>query len=56
MFAECRMEVYETMGVVWVEEENSGGRNAERASTAIQVRANTEELQQQLYAIYESMD
>ena len=27
MFAECRMEVYETMGAVWVEEENSGGRN-----------------------------
>jgi len=33
-----------------------GGINAERASTAIQARASTEELQQQLYAIYESMD
>jgi len=71
MFAECGMEVYETMGAVWVEEESSCGRNAGRASTAIQVRASTEQLalrgerlvptrleqlQQQLYAIYESMD
>jgi len=28
MFAECGVEVYETMGTVWVEE--SSGRNARR--------------------------
>jgi len=45
MFAECGMEVYETMGAVWVEEESGGGRNSERASTTIQVRASTKQLQ-----------
>ena len=47
------MEIYGTMDGVWVEEESRDGRNAKQASTAIQVRANTEQLQQQLYAIYE---
>jgi len=47
------MEIYGTMDDVWVEEESRDGRNAKQASTAIQVRANTEQLQQQLYAIYE---
>jgi len=48
------MEIYGTMDDVWVEESRDG-RNAKQASTAIQVRANTEQLQQQLYAIYESI-
>ncbi|RPB25091.1 hypothetical protein L211DRAFT_136936 [Terfezia boudieri ATCC MYA-4762] len=37
MFAECGMEVYETVGTVWVEEEGSG-RNFERANIVIRVR------------------
>ncbi|KAF8425213.1 hypothetical protein EV426DRAFT_573443 [Tirmania nivea] len=55
MFAECGMEVYETMGTVWVEEEG-GERNARRMNSVIRVRACVEQLQQQLYAIHESMD
>ena len=48
------MEVYETMGSVWVEKE--GKQNADRMSNIIQVRASIEQLQQQLYAIHEAMD
>jgi len=32
MLAECGIEVYGMMGAVWVDEESSGERNAERAS------------------------
>jgi len=49
------MEVYETMGTVWVEEERSG-RNVERANVVSRVRESFEQVQQQLYAAYELMD
>jgi len=49
------MEVYETMGTVWVEEEWSG-RNVERANVVGRVRESFEQVQQQLYAAYELMD
>ncbi|KAF8442591.1 hypothetical protein BGX38DRAFT_1272306 [Terfezia claveryi] len=55
MFAECGMEVYKTMGTVWVEEESSG-QNARRMNSVIRVQACVEQLQQQLYTIHESMD
>ena len=32
MFEDCGMEVYETMGTIWVEEEGSGGRDAGRTN------------------------
>ncbi|RPB22559.1 hypothetical protein L211DRAFT_839607 [Terfezia boudieri ATCC MYA-4762] len=54
MFAECGMEVYETIGTVWVEEEGSGRNDVEMASRFIQVRARCEQVQQQFYAIQES--
>ncbi|KAF8416903.1 hypothetical protein BGX38DRAFT_1335203 [Terfezia claveryi] len=55
MFEECGMEVYETMGTVWVENECSG-RNAERANIISWVRESFEQVQQQLYSAYELMD
>ncbi|KAF8419735.1 hypothetical protein EV426DRAFT_676556 [Tirmania nivea] len=55
MFAECGMEVYETVGTIWVEEERSG-RNVERANIVIRVRESFEQVQQQLYTAYEMMD
>jgi len=56
MFAECGMEVYETAGTVWVEEEGTGRRNIERANIVSCVRESFEQVQQQLYAAYELMD
>ncbi|KAF8421780.1 hypothetical protein EV426DRAFT_643620 [Tirmania nivea] len=55
MFAECGMEVYETVVTVWVEEEGSG-RNVERANIVIRVRESFEQVQQQLYTAYEMLD
>ena len=55
MFAECGMEVYETMGVVWVEEEDSK-YSTEQTSSMIRVRACVEQLPQQLYTVHELMD
>ncbi|KAF8418319.1 hypothetical protein EV426DRAFT_700534 [Tirmania nivea] len=55
MFAEYSMEVYETVGTVWVEEEGSR-RNVERANIVIRVRESFEQVQQQLYTAYEMMD
>ncbi|KAF8416274.1 hypothetical protein EV426DRAFT_721882 [Tirmania nivea] len=55
MFAECGMEVYETVVTVWVEEEGSR-RNVERANIVIRVRESFEQVQQQLYTAYEMMD
>ncbi|RPB22479.1 hypothetical protein L211DRAFT_839525, partial [Terfezia boudieri ATCC MYA-4762] len=55
MFEECGMEVYETMGTVWVENECSG-RNAERANIISRVRESFEQVQQQLYSAYELID
>ncbi|KAF8459324.1 hypothetical protein BGX38DRAFT_1264264 [Terfezia claveryi] len=55
MFEECGMEVYETMGTVWVENESSGW-NAERANIISRVRESFEQVQQQLYTAYELMD
>ncbi|KAF8420376.1 hypothetical protein EV426DRAFT_243477 [Tirmania nivea] len=55
MFEECGMEVYETMGTVWVEED-SDRNDVEMTSRVIQVRARCEQVQQQLYAIQESME
>jgi len=55
MFSECGMEVYETMGTVWVEEERSE-HNVERANVVSRVRESLEQVQQQLYAAYELMD
>ena len=43
------------MGNVWVEEEGSR-RNSDMTDSVIQVRADCEQVQQQLYAIQESMD
>jgi len=54
--AECGMEVYETAGTVWVEEEGTSRRNIERANIASRVRESFEQVQQQLYAAYELMD
>ena len=53
MFEECGIEVYKTMGSVWVEEE--GEQNTKRMSSIIQVRASIKQLQQQLYAIYQAI-
>ncbi|RPB19860.1 hypothetical protein L211DRAFT_586270 [Terfezia boudieri ATCC MYA-4762] len=55
MFEECGMEVYETIGTVWVEED-SERNDIEMTSRVIQVRAGCEQVQQQLYAIQESME
>ena len=55
MLAECGMEVYETTGAIWIEEEG-GGASAERTSSMIRVQACVEQLQQQLYSIHEFMD
>ncbi|RPB21122.1 hypothetical protein L211DRAFT_870168 [Terfezia boudieri ATCC MYA-4762] len=55
MFAECGMEVYETVRTVWIEEEGSG-QNVERANIVIRVRESFEQVQQQLYTAYEMMD
>ena len=54
MFTECGMEVYETLGTVYIEcQETSrdGGRN----NSLLQLRENVEQLHQ-LYAIHEVMD
>ena len=57
MFAECGMEVYETIDAVWIEDsEETSGRNTEKINSVIEVRECVEQLQQQLYAIHESMD
>ena len=48
--------MYETIGTIWVEEEDSVGWDAKRTNSIIQVRASVEQLQQQLYAIHEAMD
>ncbi|KAF8458139.1 hypothetical protein BGX38DRAFT_649404 [Terfezia claveryi] len=56
MFEECGMEVYETMGAVWVETDEDSGRNAERANTIGRVRESFKQVQQQLYTAYELMD
>ena len=45
MFAECGIEIYETIGNVWVKEEGSG-QNIEVTSSVIQVRESVEQLQQ----------
>ncbi|KAF8434217.1 hypothetical protein BGX38DRAFT_1333596 [Terfezia claveryi] len=55
MFKECGMEVYETMGTMWVVNECSG-RNAKRANIISWVRKSFEQVQQQLYSAYELMD
>ena len=40
MFAEYGIEVYETMCSVWIQDvEDSGGKDAERDSSMIRVRA-----------------
>ena len=57
MFEKSGMEVYETMGTVWIEEETSYGiQDIERSNSIIRVRAYAEQLQQHLYLIHESMD
>ena len=57
MFEKSGMEVYETMGTVWIEEERSYGiQDIERSNSIIRVRAYAEQLQQHLYSIHESMD
>ena len=56
MFEECGMEVYESVGTVWVDEVDNGGHSAERTSSMIRVRASVEQLQQQLYRVHELMD
>jgi len=52
MFAECRMEVYETARTMWVEE-GTGRRNIDRANIVSRVRESFQQVQQQLYAAYE---
>jgi len=53
MFEECGMEVYETVGIVWVEDETvSSGRN----NDALRLRERMERLQQKVYAIHEAME
>jgi len=46
VFAECGMEVYETMGTIWVEEEGSGRNGVAMTSRVIQVRARCQQVQQ----------
>ncbi|KAF8414676.1 hypothetical protein EV426DRAFT_671625 [Tirmania nivea] len=55
MFEEYGMEVYETMGTVWVEED-SDHNDVEMTSQIIQVQARCEQVQQQLYVIQESIE
>lgn len=55
MFAECGMEVYETVSAVRVEVEGPR-HDVERTNTVLRVRARFEQVQQQLYAMYELMN
>ena len=54
MFAECGMAVYETTGIVWVENEIKGGNPV--SSFVLRLRERMEQLQQNLYAIHEAME
>ncbi|KAF8428713.1 hypothetical protein EV426DRAFT_711386 [Tirmania nivea] len=56
MFAECGMEVYETIGTVWVELETSERRNRSANSIVLQLRESMERFQQKIYAVQEAMD
>jgi len=42
--------------VLWVEEEGTSRRNMERTNIVSRVRESFEQVQQQLYAVYELMD
>ena len=54
MFEGCSMEVYETVGTVWVEDQapSVSGRN----NDALRLRERMERLQQKVYAIHEAID
>ena len=54
MFAECGMEVYETVGTVWVEDQSLS--MSRRNNDALQLRERMERLQQKIYAIHEAID
>ena len=54
MFAECGMAVYETTGIVWVENEIKGGNRV--SSFVLRLRERMEQLQQNRYAIHEAME
>ena len=55
LFQESGMEVYETIGTIWVDEE-SNKKNTQKMDDVIRVQASVERLKQQLYSVHETMD
>ena len=54
MFAECGMEVYETIGALRVEDQSLSV--TERNNDALRLYEHMERLQEKIYAIHEAMD